>query len=62
MPGALVETKSIDANSAVHFGEMLLDSNVLGSSAYYGGLANPSAEDRLPKSWGRQCLRVCRRC
>lgn len=32
--GALVETKSIDANSAVNFAQKLLDSNVLGSEEY----------------------------
>ena len=41
--GALVETKSIDANSAVLYAKILLDSNVLESDKR--GFASPTAED-----------------
>src|SRR5258708_547017 len=43
--GALVETKSIEANSAVIFAKMLLDSDVLERDEH--GFANPTAEDYL---------------
>ncbi|TMQ30994.1 MAG: hypothetical protein E6K65_03085 [Nitrospirae bacterium] len=45
--GALVETKSIDANAAINFAQKLLDSNVLESDA--SGFATPTAEDYFLK-------------
>lgn len=42
--GALVETRSIDANSAVNFAKKLLDSNILGNGEY-SKFATPTSED-----------------